>query len=75
MKVSDFITSVSDPYFLLYNDTPSSLQVTVQSQTPFALPTLDIEARATKNQSSQVYRFRDDRGRYYDALKYGVGGI
>jgi hypothetical protein len=75
MKVSDFITSVSDPYFLLYNDTPSSLQVTVQSQTPYSLPTLDIEARATKNQSSQVFRFRDDRGRYYDALKYGVGGI
>jgi hypothetical protein len=73
-KVQDFITEVTDPYFLLYNPDTIPLSVTLQAQTPFSLPTLEIEARASKHQSSQVFRFRDDRGRYYDALKYGVGG-
>lgn len=71
-KVSDFLENMQDTYFLLYNPSDTLLNIRVESFTPFSLPNPSIEARAMKNQSSQVFQFTDDRGRYYDALKYWV---
>lgn len=60
-KISDFLTEATDVYFLLYNSHTDPLQLEFNSTTPFALPNPTIEARATKNQSSQVFQYTDDR--------------
>lgn len=65
-------SSVSDPYIMIYNNTPWDVPVRVQSSIPFSLPEMTIESVAKKNDSSQVYRFTEDKSHYYDALKYGV---
>ncbi len=71
--VGNFVGSgaITNPYLMVYNtDTTKNIRIT--AATPFTLPTMTIEATAQKNDSSQVYRFTEDKSRYYDALKYGV---
>jgi hypothetical protein len=74
MKVGDFLSSVENPYFMLYNNTSEIKTITIKSDpsTPFALPTLIVTAQAQKNDSLQTFRFVEDKSRYYDALKYGI---
>jgi hypothetical protein len=57
---------------MVFNDSGASKNITITSSTPFALPTLSVRAEAHKNDSTQVFEFREDKSKYYDALKYGV---
>lgn len=72
--VGNFVGSgaITNPYLMIYNTDTVPKDVHITTTTPFALPTMTIEATAQKNDSSQVYRFTEDKSRYYDALKYGV---
>jgi hypothetical protein len=70
-----FLSAKTDPYFILYNPNPETnppIFVGMSATTPFSLPTLTIRSTATKWESSQVFQFVEDKGKYYDALKYGV---
>lgn len=73
-RVSDFLwdRGVVDPYLMIYNTDTAVKNIHITAKTPFALPSMTIETTAQKNDSSQVYRFTEDKSRYYDALKYGV---
>jgi hypothetical protein len=64
--------NVSSPYLMIYNSTSSPQSISISSTTPFTLPNLMVEASAEKNKSLQVFRFIEDKSRYYDALKYGA---
>lgn len=57
---------------MIFNDSPSAQSIEITSTTPFSLPTVSVTAQARKNDSVQVFRFTEDKSRYYDALKYGV---
>lgn len=74
VTVADFLSdaTTADPYIMIYNDKPTEQEVHITASTPFALPQMTIEATAQKNDSSQIFRFTEDKSRYYDALKYGV---
>lgn len=72
MDISSFLSSKIDPYFILQNSDISDINLTIKSLTPFSLPTATLTATATKWDSSQVFRFTEDKWKYYDALKYGV---
>lgn len=75
VSVWDFLSdpSTRDPYLMIYNPT-SKKNITIHSDpaTPFTLPVMEIEATAIKNWNLQVFRFTEDKSRYYDALKYGI---
>lgn len=64
--------NISNPYLMIYNNNPTEQEVHISASTPFSLPEMTIEATAQKNDSSQIFRFTEDKSRYYDALKYGV---
>ncbi len=64
-------TSIKDPYILIFNDGESST-ITIKSDTPYALPKLEVTAESRKGNSLKSIRFMEDKSRYYDALKYGV---
>ena len=70
--IVDFLSTKTDPYFILYNPATTPLSVDIASTSPFALPTLTLTSTATKWDGSQVFQFVEDKGKYYDALKYGV---
>lgn len=74
VTVADFLSdsTTADPYIMIYNNNPTEQEVHITASTPFALPQMTIEATAQKNDSSQIFRFTEDKSRYYDALKYGV---
>jgi hypothetical protein len=76
LKVSDYLLDpdITDPYLMIYNSGAStrSIRITSDPATPFSLPELTIEASAKKNQSLQVFRFKEDHSKYYEALKYGI---
>lgn len=63
---------MSDPYIMVFNNTPESQDVEIRASKPFALPTLSVRAEAQKSDSVQVFEFTEDKSKYYDALKYGV---
>ncbi len=63
---------ITDPYFMLYNSDNVPRNILFTSTTPFTLPTLIVRSIATQWDSSQIFQFVDDKGKYYDALKYGV---
>jgi hypothetical protein len=66
-------TTISSPYLMVYNPSGTrTIRVQSSSTTPFALPEMTIEASAQKNKSLQIFRFTEDKSRYYDALKYGI---
>lgn len=71
-SISLFLSTKIDPYFIIYNADNMAHDITFSSTTPFALPTLILRATASKWESSQVFQFVEDKGKYYDALKYGV---
>lgn len=72
IPVAKFLENVSDPYFMVFNDSALIRDINVTSTTPFTLPTLTITAQAQKNDSLQVFQFSEDKSKYYDALKYGI---
>ncbi|MBP9779713.1 hypothetical protein KBD33_03780 [Candidatus Gracilibacteria bacterium] len=76
LKVSDYLgdSDITDPYLMIFNSENSSkdIRIATDPTTPFSLPELTIEASAKKNQSLQVFRFREDHSKYYEALKYGI---
>ncbi len=73
-SVWDFLAEVGDPYLMVYNDSdsPKSIRITSNENTPFSLPTVTVTAESRKNDSLQTFRFVEDKSKYYDALKYGV---
>ena len=73
--ISDFLSSKKDPYFILFNSsTSTSTPITVNfaSSNPFSLPTITLTAISKKWHTSQIFRFIEDKSKYYDALKYGI---
>ncbi len=73
--IADFLSSKIDPYFILYNSntaTASPMLVNITSAKPFSLPTMTLTAKSSKWDTSQIFQFVEDKGRYYDALKYGI---
>ena len=72
--VSDFLadSTIANPYLMIYNSENTSQDVHITASTPFALPQMTIEATAQKWDSLQIFRFTEDKSKYYDALKYGV---
>lgn len=74
-SVWTFLSSsfISNPYLMIYNPSGSkTIRIQSNTSTPFALPEMTIEASAQKNKSLQVFRFSEDKSRYYDALKYWI---
>jgi len=61
-----------EAYLMIYNSASSTGTITVKGDTPFALPQYSIEASAKNGDALQIFRFSEDKSRYYDALKYGV---
>lgn len=76
LKVSEYLSDsdITDPYLMIFNSENSSkvIRITTDQDTPFSLPEMTIEASAKKNQSLQVFRFKEDHSKYYEALKYGI---
>lgn len=75
MWVADFLarTNITDPYLMIYNPSSSQdIRIKSHVDTPFALPQITLEATAQKNDSLQVYRFQEDKSRYFETLKYGI---
>ena len=64
--------SVEDAYIMIHNTNTNTGTIVMSALTPFALPTYTIESSAKNGDALQVFRFSEDRSRYYDALKYGV---
>lgn len=63
------------PYLILYNswsinDIASNVNIWIKSTSPFTLPQYTITATASKWDASQVFRFSEDKSKYYDYLKY-----
>ena len=63
---------ITDPYLMIYNWLSWVADITLSSSTPFALPMMTLTSTARKWESSQIFQFREDKSRYYDALKYGI---
>lgn len=70
--VSDFLLTKTDPYFVIHNTSASDISLNISSTSPFSLPTVTLTATANKWDSSQIFRFTEDKWKYYDALKYGI---
>lgn len=73
--IADFLSSKKNPYFILYNATPSTaspILANFASTSPFSLPTITLTAIAKKWDTSQIFQFIEDKSKYYDALKYGI---
>lgn len=71
-NIGDFLSETTDAYLMVYNNTPASQSIKIASESEFSLPTLSVQSESRKNDSVQVFRFTEDKSRYYDALKYGV---
>ncbi len=71
-SIVDFLSSsnITDPYFIYYNSSTVSNILHFTSTSPFALPKLTLTSTATLGDSSQLFQFTEDKGKYYDALKY-----
>ena len=72
MKINDFLSTYTDPYFIVFNPTLNPIDINLRSSTPFALPTVTFTTWSKKWDSSQVFQFTEDKSKYYDALKYGI---
>lgn len=73
--VGEFLSreDINDPYLMLYNpNLPKEVRIQSNPVTPFALPLISLESTAQKNDSLQVYRFEEDKSRYFETLKYGI---
>ncbi len=72
MSIGTFLWIRIDPYFILQNSNNFDITLNFSSTAPFSLPTTTLTATATKWDSSQVFRFTEDKWKYYDALKYWI---
>jgi hypothetical protein len=75
IQIKDFLLSKKEPYLVIYNSNASSvvpINIIISSSTPFSLPQSEITTKALKWWSSQVFKFIQDKSKYYDALKYGI---
>ncbi|MBX9809109.1 hypothetical protein K2X92_01840 [Candidatus Gracilibacteria bacterium] len=72
MNIGDFLTTYTDPYFVVYNPSNSPIDINMSATSPFSLPTMTFTTRASKGDSSQIFQFNEDKSKYYDALKYGI---
>jgi hypothetical protein len=72
ISVAQFLRDNRDPYLMVFNDSTTSQPISIRGDSPFALPVMRVHSEAQKNDSVQVFEFREDKSKYYDALKYGV---
>ncbi len=72
--VADFLgnNAYQNPYLLVFNSGTTETSLHIQTDTPFALPTLSVITEARKANSMQSIEFSEDKSRYYDAVQYGV---
>ena len=70
MSVHDFLSSVSDPFLVLFSDQP--FDYTVSATNGFSLPKTSITASAEIGDFIQNINFSEDKSRLFDALKYSV---
>ncbi len=68
-EFSDII--LTEPYLLIFSSWPA-MDITLEADVPFTLPEMEIVAEARKWEALQAIRFREDKSRYYDALKFWV---
>ncbi len=73
--VRDFLQKVDHPYLMMYNAESTPTQVQIQSRDPFTLPNYSVEARSGYKNTLQIFKFSEDKSKYYDLLKYGVSNI
>ncbi len=72
IRIDTFLSSdITDPYLLVYN-AGSDANISLETNTPFALPKLEVMTEVRKGNALQSIRFQEDKTRYYDALKYGI---
>lgn len=64
-------TPVSDPYILIFSSWGIA-DITLKTDKAFTLPELKVTTEARKGNALQSIRFTEDKGKYYDALKYGI---
>lgn len=72
MTIQEFLADTTEAYLMIYNNDTQPKNITIASNTPFALPTAHIEAFAKHGDALQVFSFTEDKSRYYDAIKYGA---
>ncbi len=74
IRVSDFLwkTEYQNPYLLLYNGWVSDVSIHVVTDRPFPLPVIRVYTEARKWNSMQSIEYREDKSKYYDALRYGI---
>lgn len=64
--------NITDPYLMIFNNWVNPEDITIETNTPFALPDITVTAESKKGNAMQSIRFYKDNSGYYDALKYGV---
>ena len=60
-----------DPYLLIFSSGPA-VDIMLETDYPFTLPEFSVTTEARKWEALQAIRFREDKSRYYDALKFGI---
>ncbi len=70
--ITNFLVTKKEPYLIIYNSNSSVVSINITSSTPYSLPQSELTARALKWWSSQIFKFTQDKSKYYDALKYGI---
>ncbi len=71
--LSTFLSSgITDPYLMVFNNWVNPEDITIETNTPFALPDITVTAESKKGNAMQSIRFYKDNSGYYDALKYGI---
>lgn len=72
-SVSTFLSTVQDPYLMIFNNSNSVLTGTIDTANiSFTLPTITVTTEAQKGNSIQSIRFTEDKSKYYDAIRYGI---
>ncbi len=61
-----------NPYLLLYNGWVPDISIHMITDHPFTLPVLRVTTEARKWNSMQSIEYREDKSKYYDALRYGI---
>ena len=71
--IADFLANpnISDSYLLLFNG-GASVDLTIQTDSPFTLPVMKVVTESKKWQSLQSIEFSEDKSKYYDAIRYGI---
>ncbi len=74
VAVRDFLwkSEYQNPYLLLYDSWTTDLPIRIVTDHPFTLPSLRVTTEARKWNSMQWIEYREDKSKYYDALRYGI---